>query len=226
VALTRADLEAGRIHERVRQDPAAFGPALTPQELEASLADMLARKPDAHADSWVFGYGSLMWNPLIEVAERRIGRIRGYHRRYCLWSTMGRGTPDCPGLMLGMAPGGQCTGVAYRLDPAIAERELLLVWRREMVGGAYKALWLPVRTDQGTVHAIAFVINPLHPRSTGRLDDATIAAAIARASGQLGSCADYLFSTVQHLAELGLSDRGLSRIASQVRAAQAATAPR
>ncbi len=225
MALTRADLEGFRIHDLVRQDPASYGRIQSPAELDAQLADMLAQRPGPPGDIWLFGYGSLMWNPVIEVAERRIGRVYGYHRRYCLWSTIGRGTLDCPGLMLAMARGGQCVGVAFRLDPALAPSELRLVWRREMVSNAYHARWLPVATDQGVVQAIGFIINQAHPRWAGELDEATIAATIARACGELGSCADYLFSTVDHLAELGITDRKLTRLARLVRIAMAGPAP-
>src|SRR5437773_3429807 len=93
--------------------------ALTDEQLSASLTDTLAKRPKG-AGWWVFGYGSLLWNPVFPVAEMRVARLRGYHRKFCLWSLASRGTPDCPGLVLGLERGGACVGVALRLPAPLA----------------------------------------------------------------------------------------------------------
>ena len=118
--------------------------ALSDDALAASLAAALARRP-AHADWWVFAYGSLLWNPLFPFVEARPATLRGKHRRFCLWSLASRGTTKSPGLVLGLDQGGTCHGVVYRLPAECAHAELALLWRREMVVGAYQPRWLRVR---------------------------------------------------------------------------------
>jgi len=164
----------------------------------------------------VFGYGSLIWNPAFEFVERRVARVRGFHRRFCLWTHLGRGTPARPGLMLALEQGGSCRGVAFRIADAAARSELEILWRREMIGGSYLARWIVVETDAGPVRAIAFTINRANERYAGRLPEDVMAATIARAHGQLGACAEYLFNTVSHLSALGIRDRPLERLRDQV----------
>ena len=98
---------------------------------------MLASHEAGH-DFWLFAYGSLMWNPAIRTAGYRTALLRGWHRRFCLWLVMGRGSPEHPGLMLALARGGACYGVAWRIAAEQARHELLLVWRREMFGRAIR----------------------------------------------------------------------------------------
>lgn len=218
--LTRDSIAGGIVQEMVARSGISV---LSDAELAASRAATLAAGPAG--DVWLFGYGSLIWNPAFDFAERRIGRIFGYHRRFCLWTHAGRGTPERPGLMLGLDRGGGCRGVLFRVPESEVETELAIVWRREMVNAAYVPRWLAVRTDDGRpLRAIAFVINRRHERYCGALPDARIARVIATAHGRLGPCADYLFNTVGHLEELGIHDRRLTRLRDMVRA-QGATPP-
>lgn len=196
---------------------------LSPDEHRASLARVLAKRPDS-GDVWIFAYGSLIWNPLIRFVERRIGTVSGYHRCFCLWSRIGRGTVQKPGLMLGLERGGICRGVAYRIAEALAAEELEIVWRREMITGAYAPRWVKASTSEGPVHALAFAINRTHVRYAGRLPEERIIATIAEAHGPLGACATYLFNTVNHLEELGIRDRRLSRLRDEVAARMAKAA--
>ncbi len=188
------------------------------EELRQSLSRALAARPaDGTDEIWLFGYGSLIWNPAFHFAERQLGRVHGWHRRFCLWTELGRGSPDCPGLVLGLRSGGACTGMAYRLDPEHAEAELSLVWRREMLHDSYFARWVKVhRADGRVVPALTFVINAKSPRYAGRLDDDQVAATLARATGYLGRCADYFFSTIHALEELGVHDRQLFKLYDRV----------
>lgn len=215
IELTRETIMDGS----VRRWLTAADPTLkvaTDEEHAASIAAMLKARPDAQGDVWVFAYGSLIWNPTIHTVERRRAGLRGYHRRFCLWTHLGRGTPDCPGLMLALERGGSCQGVVYRIAEAQAEHELMILWRREMVTGAYQARWVKTMTPEGPIAAIAFVMNAKHQRYAGRLPDAQVAAVIARAEGALGACSKYLFSTVEHLRELGIRDHGMERLAREV----------
>jgi cation transport protein ChaC len=216
VRLTRDSIKSGAIARLI----AAADPSLrlmTDAEIQMSLATMLAARP-AHGPTWVFAYGSLMWNPAFEFVERRVGIVHGYHRRFCLWTHLGRGSPDCPGLMLALEPGGACRGVAYRIAESAMPDELEIIWRREMIGGSYTPRWVRVRTADGPVAAVAFTINRANHRYAGRLDEAAVAASIARAAGHLGPCSEYLFNTVAHLEALGIHDRPLTRLRDRVTA--------
>jgi cation transport protein ChaC len=217
IKLTRESIMDGSVRRWLtRADPSLK--VATDEEHAASIAAMLKARPDAPGDVWIFAYGSLIWNPTIHTLERRCAELRGYHRRFCLWTHLGRGTPDCPGLMLALEGGGSCRGIAYRIAEAEAEHELMILWRREMVTGAYQARWVKTVTPEGAVAAIAFTMNARHHRYAGRLPDAQVAAVIARAEGALGSCSNYLSSTVEHLRELGIRDRGMERLARLVEA--------
>lgn len=197
----------------------------TEEERAASRRAVLAAAP---ADEvWVFAYGSLIWNPAFDFDEQRTGRIHGYHRRYCILSQTGRGSPDRPGMMLGLDRGGSCHGVAYRIAPAKVEEEIEILWSREMVARGYDARWVRVQTGKGPVHAIAFIVRRDFDRYRGRMAEEEMAQLIATGSGWLGTCAEYLHNTVQHLDALGLPDAQLRRLDRRVRAlAQEGTAPR
>jgi glutathione-specific gamma-glutamylcyclotransferase len=187
-------------------------------ELRASADAFLASRPGS-GDIWLFAYGSLIWNPRIHYVERRIGLVRGYHRSFCLWTRIGRGTAEKPGLTLGLERGGACRGVVYRIAEAVAAQELEIVWRREMVTGAYTPRWITTSTAEGPVPALAFLVNRGHVRYAGRLSEDRVVATIAEAHGPLGTCAAYLFNTAAHLEELGIRDRPLLRLRDRMAAA-------
>ncbi len=181
------------------------------EQVQADLDAALARHP-ADEDVWLFGYGSLMWNPALHFVERRGGVVRGWHRRYCLWLHAGRGSPENPGLMLALDRGGSCAGVLFRIAAAEARSELLLAWRREMFTDAYNSRWVTAQTTTGPVRAVTFVANRLYHQYAGPLDDHQIAARLATASGTLGSCREYLTETVAALHAVGLRDHSLERL--------------
>jgi len=210
IVITREGLRDGSLLARIRANPLPGMTVRSDAEIEASLDAMLATH-DSTEDAWVFAYGSLMWNPAIQVAGRRAGLLRGWHRQFCFRLLAGRGSPECPGLMLGLVRGGACHGIALRIAAAEARDELLLVWRREMFGYAYIPRWVNVATAECVVRAIAFVANPRHERYVRGLGEAEVAAQLAVACGVLGSGADYLRETLGHLRELGLCDKRLER---------------
>jgi glutathione-specific gamma-glutamylcyclotransferase len=191
-------------------------PVLTPEDREASLAPFLAAIAPGE-DCWVFGYGSLMWNPAFHVAETRPGLIHGYHRAFCFDMLLWRATPDCPGLMLALDRGGSCRGVAHRIAAEHVQSELRILWMREMVGGIYRPRWVRVRMGEADLRAIAFVANPAHPRYAGRLPEDVVACRIARAAGEFGTNRQYLFRLETHLEELGILDGPMHRLAERVR---------
>ena len=194
-------------------------PILSEEELDASLEAVLARRGGCR--TWVFGYGSLMWNPAFHYLERQTALLYGFHRRFCLWTHAGRGTPENPGLTLALERGGSCRGVAFRISDELVESELGIVWRREMVSGAYAPRWVTVRIEGEEMRAVTFVINHDHDRYAGLLPENRVAEVIAGAAGGLGPCAEYLHNTVEHLEELGIHDRSLMRLSHQVTALQA-----
>lgn len=187
---------------------------LSQEELDRRRQALLELMPPG--DLWVFAYGSLIWNPTFHHAEARPARLFGFHRRFCLWAPVGRGTPECPGLWLGLVPGGSCRGMVFRIAADQREEETDLLWRREMLGGGYVARRQTLATPGGPVEGVAFVANRANPRYVPDLPLERVAQAVAAAEGPLGPCRDYLFNTVQHLEEMGFQDRGLRRVAQAV----------
>jgi cation transport protein ChaC len=211
--ITRASLKDGSLRARWKALSARHPDLSLRSEAEmAAILDQMLAAHDPAQDIHVFGYGSLIWNPAFEFIDSAPALVRGLHRRFCLKLTMGRGTPERPGLMLALDYGGACKGVVFRIAAEQAREELELLWAREMYGGAYNARWVTATTPNGPVRAITFVINRRHPRYVPELSVAQTAAFIATGAGDLGSCMEYLENTVQHLAELGLRDAGLERI--------------
>jgi cation transport protein ChaC len=220
MTITRETLIDGSFHAMLaRADPSQR--LLTDAERCASIEALYGPRL-GNEDCWVFAYGSLIWNPTFRFVERRIASLRGWHRRFCLWTSLGRGTPECPGLMLALERGGSCHGVVFRIAAAEAALELDLLWRREMVSGSYCPRLVRVASAEGPVEAVAFTINRRHPRYAGKLQDDAVAGIIANAKGLLGPCAEYLVNTVDHLNALGLRDRGLERLRARVAARSAA----
>jgi len=217
IALTRDTIREGRLAKLMAAHDSTIV-MLSEEELASSRSKAMERHDGG--DLWLFGYGSLIWNPAFDFSERRIGAIHGRHRQFCLWTWLGRGSRDCPGLMLGLEAGGRCTGVAYRIPAGQIDSELDVVWRREMLTAAYRPIWVNVRTELGLVPALTFAINRQHERYAGKLAIDHVAERLAAACGPLGTGAEYLFNTHHHLVELGLRDRYLDRLTELVRARQ------
>ncbi len=170
---------------------------------------------------WVFGYGSLMWRPGFDFAERRIALLRGYHRHFCVWSHRYRGSPKVPGLVLGLDHGGSCRGVAYRITPAQAESVLAYLHEREMITGVYRPsrLAMSIRGDKGQSRRIVaqtYVVDRAHPQYAGALSEHELAALVIQGIGTAGPCHEYLINTVGHLQEIGIPDRRLERMLALV----------
>lgn len=168
--------------------------------------------PPQDQDFWVFGYGSLIWHPGFPHLEVRRARLHGYHRHFCVYSHVYRGTPRRPGLVLGLDRGGSCRGLVFRVPAAEGEEVLDYLYEREMVTGVYRPRWLNVRTDRGPVRAAAFVVDHRHAQYAGRLSEAELVDLVIQGRGRSGACLDYLEKTVHHLDALGLTDRALKRL--------------
>ncbi len=185
---------------------------LSEAELATGLERAVAERAPGDGSLWVFGYGSLIWNPEFEAAERRITLLRGWHRRFCLLQRRFRGSPHRPGLVLALEPGGACRGLAFRLDGVDPKALLMPVWRREMIGSGYAARWVRLESEDGPITALTFVVNRMSDRYTGRLDEPALAEIIATGCGHLGPSAEYLFHTVAECERLGIRDPHLWRL--------------
>jgi cation transport protein ChaC len=227
--LTPAERSAVRAtpHTLAHRDEQARGhglPAswrLSDQQLEDSRRAMLGCL-DTPQDLWLFGYGSLMWDPGVHFAEVRQADLRGFERRFSYKTTMGRGTPDCPALTLSLEPSaGSCRGLVFRIAADRAEVESGMVWRREMLRNGYCPTWLPVTTPQGPVTALGFVSNRGHEGYAGDLSLVQAAGIIATACGVIGSNRDYLEQLAAQLDTLSIADPYISQLLQQVQALDA-----
>lgn len=165
---------------------------------------------------WVFGYGSLMWNPEFAHDHACAALLRGYHRAFCLYSPRHRGTRNKPGLVLGLNRGGCCRGIAYRVPAGKVAAVVNLLWDREMLSGAYVPRTLRVLAGNATVPALTFVANTQHELYAGDLAFDDTAQIIACCRGERGHNAEYLCNTVQHLEALGVRDAKLHELYRRV----------
>ena len=168
---------------------------------------------------WVFGYGSLIWDPGFPVAEQRIARVEGWHRSFCMTSIHYRGTPETPGLVLALdrAEGASCNGLAFRVAPGAEADTLAALRERELIASAYLETRLMVQAGADQIDCLAYVIDPDHWQYCGGMALEDQARIIATACGGRGPNRDYLFSTAAHLADLGIADPDLEWLASRVR---------
>lgn len=163
-------------------------------------------------DLWVFAYGSLMWDPAVWFAEVRMGRIEGYARRFCLNDPGARGTANAPGLMAALDEGAGCTGLVFRIEAALLAEELGYLWRRERLAPGYRALMVPVETGQGTMEALAFVIDHTAPNYVPALSFDEQVRRIATAKGELGTNRAYLEGVAAQFAALDIEDADVAAL--------------
>lgn len=193
----------------------SFDPLLGPTPAGVPIPKIIPRP--SH-DFWVFAYGSLIWNPGFTVAETRPVRIHGYHRRFCVRSTYYRGTEQRPGLVVGLRPGGQVTGVIHRVRKAEAEAVLSYLEDREFRHDGYRHVYAQARTSGGeTLPALTFMV-PERSHSLLLLSEAEVARTIATAHGTNGSNTEYLFNMNQGLRAAGIDPGQLNRLEARVRA--------
>ncbi|MDR0808675.1 MAG: gamma-glutamylcyclotransferase [Gemmobacter sp.] len=168
---------------------------------------------------WVFGYGSLIWDPGFPVVERRIARLADWHRSFCMKSIHHRGSEAEPGLVLALdrAEGAVCDGVAFRVEPGTEARTLAELRERELISSAYLEMHLAVTAADETLDCLTYVIDPDHVQYCGGLALEEQARIIAHAVGRRGPNRDYLWNTAAHLAELGIGDADLEWLAARVR---------
>ena len=173
--------------------------------------------PSDGGDLWLFAYGSLMWDPGFPFEEARPALLKGYHRAFCLYSTRYRGTPEKPGLVLGLDRGGACRGIAYRVAAANHDRVMAYLWDREMMNNSYSCRGVTIGIATGLVRGRAFVINRRHKHYAGKLTLERTAELILQGHGQRGAARAYLENTVKHLDQLGIPDRRLHELLRAVK---------
>jgi cation transport protein ChaC len=182
----------------------------------------------AHAaeDLWVFAYGSLMWRPDFPFVERVEARLVGAHRALCVYSFVHRGTPERPGLVLGLDRGGACRGIAYRVPMAERTSTVAYLRAREQVTSVYRESMRPVwlkQSPQRQVSALCFMIDRGHAQYAGRLSLEQQLHHVRQGHGQSGANRDYVIATVTALEELGFRETELHLLAERLAGTHEAT---
>ncbi len=190
---------------------------LPPEETHRLLLETRAARPKDQP-MWIFGFGSLMWNPCFTYDVKAPAVLRGYDRKFHIWTTRARGTPDNPGLGLCLEDCmGLCRGIAYRLVEEDIESAWERLWEREMGSGVYRASWVSVETEEhGRVPALTFIVNRDHPHYAGPMPAEQMAEIMAGACGSYGPCRDYLAGTVEEMRKLNVFDKDLEALLAKV----------
>jgi glutathione-specific gamma-glutamylcyclotransferase len=183
---------------------------LTRRNQDHMLQETLEAHQAQAGDLWVFGYGSLIWRPEFEFSERHLTRVYGWHRALQMWSTLNRGTPECPGLVLALLRGGSCQGVVFRIPKAHSEQALQDLWQREMPGGVYEPRWLRCATPQGHVSALAFTLSHSSPSYCGQLSTEQYRHIFRQSCGRYGTTHEYTLRTYESLLREGIDDHALA----------------
>lgn len=174
-------------------------------------------------DFWVFGYGSLMWRPGFAHIETRRAWLFGYRRTLCVRSFVHRGTPERPGLVLGLERGGSCIGMAYRVPGVLRGEVMSYLRERELATSVYVERIIPVRLDGGeAVDSVCYTVDRGHEQYAGRLTEAEAAAIVRGGIGQSGRNEDYVLNTVAHLGALDIRDPWMEAVAALIRAGEPA----
>jgi glutathione-specific gamma-glutamylcyclotransferase len=186
--------------------------ALKPLRDPAPMLEQVFQEWGGHQDLWIFGYGSLIWKPDFEFAERRPAKVHGWHRALKMWSRINRGTPERPGLVFGMLSGGSCHGMVFRIQKASGREVLAQLWSREMTLAVYDPKWLTCDTTQGPVTALAFTLSRKSPSHTGVLTEEEYRRIFMEASGIYGTTYEYAHRTLEELKRHNIHDRGLEKL--------------
>jgi glutathione-specific gamma-glutamylcyclotransferase len=223
--LTPADKSAVRItrealaiyDERARQTGYLANWRLSDQKIEESWRSFFSGWTTKPGDLWVYGYGSLMWDPGFHFAEVRLADVDGYQRRFTLKSEIGRGSPGRPALMLSLErQAGVCRGLAFRIAANLAIAESEILWRREMITGGYSPAILSMTTPQGSITGLAFTSNTSQSRYVGELPLRDTAAIIASGAGAIGTNRGYLEDMAAQLKALKIEDPYVERLLREV----------
>lgn len=169
---------------------------------------------------WVFGYGSLMWNPGFPFAEKTPARIHGWHRELCIYSWVHRGTPEKPGLVLGLDRGGSCRGMAYLVRPDDVQDTIAYLRKREQVTSVYREITTRIHLLDGSdrnVTALTYVADRTQPQYAGHLPLDQLEHFVRQGVGGSGANPDYVIATVDHMIESGIPDVRLYELARRLK---------
>jgi glutathione-specific gamma-glutamylcyclotransferase len=176
----------------------------------------------ADSDLWVFGYGSLMWRTGFKYVERQPARLLGAHRALCVFSHVHRGTPEQPGLVLGLDRGGSCRGIAFRVEARKRKATIQYLREREQVTSVYRETTRPImllaRPDED-VRALCYLVDRSHVQYAGALSRARQLRLVRQGHGHSGVNRDYVLATVKELEALGIRDATLEWLAARLRSA-------
>lgn len=168
-------------------------------------------------DLWVFGYGSLIWKPGFDYVDSALAWVHGYHRSLCIFSHVHRGTPERPGLVLGLDRGGSCQGVAFRVASRDRGMTIAYLRERELVTSVYLEKTVRLRLADGCcVDALAFVVDRKHRQYAGRLPLADMARLVSEGVGINGDNPAYVRNTYEHLLRLDIHDAELAAVVGQL----------
>ena len=199
--------------------PVAIDPAIDPAPLTPP------RDPDlehAAEDLWVFGYGSLMWRPGFDFAERVEARLIGAHRALCVYSFVHRGSAERPGLVLGLDHGGACNGIAFRVAARARAKTIAYLRGREQVTAVYRETVrrISLRGEPTRmVAALCYVVDRGHVQYAGRLSLDEQLHHIRQGHGQSGANRDYVIATVAAMEALGVRESELHLLADRLKGA-------
>ena len=181
---------------------------------------------DKAADLWVFGYGSLIWRPGFAFEESVAARLHGYHRSLCVSSHVHRGTPERPGLVLGLDRGGVCRGLAFRVAASQAEETVAYLRAREQATSVYLERHVSLRLDdRRQVRGLVYVADRKHLQYAGKLPPAELLKLVRQGRGQSGENPDYVLQTHEHLRKMGVYDPVLAALAQELAPGLRATHP-
>jgi cation transport protein ChaC len=188
-------------------------PTRTPEEMLLRATAQWGGREDL----WVFGYASLIARPEFDADEHRLAHVRGWHRALRMRSRVNRGTPEQPGLVFALLHGGSCHGVVYRVPRKRAAAELQRLWQREMPNAVYDPRFLPCRTAQGEVRALAFTLSRRSPSFVATMAEHELLHVFRHARGRFGTTLEYLLETADALRRRGLRDRQIERLVELAR---------
>jgi cation transport protein ChaC len=180
----------------------------------------MTTQPEHSEDLWVFGYGSLMWRPGFDFLERRNARLVGAHRALCVLSFVHRGTPERPGLVLGLDRGGNCRGIAYRVAKAKRDETVQYLREREQVTMVYREAWRRVWLDdhpQTNVRALCYMVDRGHQQYAGQLTLTEQLHYIRQGHGRSGPCREYVLAAVKELETLGVEDKDMQMLGERLK---------
>jgi cation transport protein ChaC len=216
IKLTKDNISKGHLGEKIKSISGS-DKVLTTEELLQARRKIIPDKGIGE-DIYIFAYGSLLWNPTVDYEDEFLAKVYGFHRSFCMKTNLGRGSFKNPGLMLGLDKGGSCQGSAFKLRNSEAIKNIDILFRREMVTGAYKPKLLKTILVNGRkVLSLAFTVDKKHKNYFQDKEIQTKAKMISNAHGFLGSCEEYFQNTLESLSELNIVDSEMTAISNYLK---------